>query len=182
MQWQNTYLGVLWRQKRSFFWLMLFLIAGHVTPVFLNFQLLTPFYLWSMYTMPAPPVDTFQLFDIRYNDGKTIARPNTYRDLGRMMWTYTLPKYGAYLKTGDTLPVHTRSANLLTKIFSGLPHSQPIHVSHAQLAAYPAWLLRYLQQETGDSIYRLDVKEVQVKYGRDGRPYPVAVKNFLQIP
>lgn len=182
MRLEHTYLGKLWRQKRRLFWLMIFMIAGHLSPIYLNFQFLTPFYLWSMYTMPMPAVDTFQAFTIRYNEGGIIARPHTYRDLGKMMWMYTLPKYNAYLKTGDTLPCNTRSSNLLTGLLGGLPHSQPIHVTNANLQDYPAWLKRYLEQEKGVSIYKLEVLDIKLVYGKDGRPYPVGRQNYLRYP
>lgn len=182
MGWKCTYLGRLYRHKKTMFWLITLLITGHLVPVFLNYQPLTPFYLWSMYTLPAHPADTFSVFHIEYNEGKTIARQHTYRDLGRMMWTYTLPKYDAFLRSGDTLPVQTRSARLLTKIFSPMPHAQPVHVTAQQLAAYPAWLIRYLEQETNERIYRLSVQEVKLVYGADGRPYEVTSKKILQLP
>lgn len=161
---------------------MLILTAGHVIPFFLNYQLLTPFYLWGMYTMPAKPADTFTVYHITYNEGDSIIRPHTYRDLRRMMWTYTLPKYKIYQESGDTLPVSTRSSNLMTKLLSGMPHSQPIHVTHDQLMAYPAWLARYLGQETGQVIYRLNVRERQVIYNEKGRPQLVSDSPYLQYP
>jgi len=182
MAWQKTYLGQLWRQRRRLFWLVLVLMAGHLLPVFLNFQFLTPFYFWGMYTMPATASETYPVFHIRCNEGKVIARAHTYRDLGRMMWIYTLPKYEAYLSTGDTLPVQTVSARLFSSLLSGLPHSQPIQVTHAQVQAYPAWLRRYLEQETGLPVYRLNVQQLSLKYGTDGRPYAVDSQILIQYP
>lgn len=163
----QTYLGALLRRDKKLFAVACLFIAGALVPQAVHFEI-TPFYDWKMYAFPVQPHREYDAY-VLYYDGKVFNMPHTWQDYRRMMITYTLPHYAVMKQTGDTLPFYTHTSYAFLAAFRWNRRDNRLHTTPADLDQYPAWLGRYLAQQTGGPIGHFYVQRFGLRYDRHNR-------------
>ena len=173
----STYLGALWRYNKKLFVLACAFIAGAFVPVITGFEI-TPFFDWRMYAKPVQPHAEYDAWVVYYN-GRVYNKPHTWQDYNRMMINYTVPHYDVIKSTGDTIPFYTKTSYVFLAAFRWNKRDDLLNLTTADLARYPAWLKRYLAQQTGETVNRLQVQRVMLAYDNRNHVIPLKAETII---
>ncbi len=165
----KTYLGILkGRSKRLYYAVVVFAVLTLLVNASRNE--ITPFFVWSMYASPARVTDTFPVYVLEYNDGKTFLAPHTWKDHKRMMFFYTIDQYCVLKDNGNKDPDEEHASHILARLHINNPTFLPsLYPSATDMQAYPAWLKRYMQANMGEHIDSIKVYRKWVQFGNDGK-------------
>ena len=157
------FLSRLFRQNRPLFWTCVLFIAGSVGCALFG-HVTTPFYVWAMYSTPMPEVEEYEFYEISI-DGAANRLTPSFSDYRTYFYNTSLPLYTA-VRNGD---VQSPSFTTLSRIgrAAGLRPDSFLHrvvPGPAEVAAYPAWLLRYVRGRTGGRIRSLQARRIFLRY------------------
>lgn len=175
----NTYLHLLRQKNRKLFYaacafiLLTLLINATKNEI-------TPFYVWSMYSAPAPQSDTFPVFTLQYNNGQVFNEPHTWRDHTRMMFFYPIDYYTNMMDHAGE-PDALKMKKGFEKIHLDPASLSKIYNTPEQIKAYPYWLKQYMQANTGIKMDSISVYRKWVRYSESGRVYPVKSELLFKL-
>jgi protein gp37 len=123
-----------------------------------------------MYSQPLPDQQVYSILEIRYNENKLLAFPHTWEEPRKVIFTNTSwlfmnlqskgPDYVKDHYINSWLPQHP----FFEKLFKGFKNYNDVD----ELEKFPLWLKRYLEQETGETIYKIDLYKVNVAFEQSG--------------
>lgn len=163
----DTYLSVLKQKNKGLFYIILFYIIVSLTFALRNEM--TFFFRWSMYSKPHEPREVFPVAVLEYNNGKVFNDPFTWHDHKKMMFYYTILHYKETVDNNGRELNQDRAEQIAAHLLlPALPYSK-LYTTPSELAAYPAWLMRYMQANMCQKIDSINVYWLLLQYKSSGR-------------
>jgi|SRR5579872_2912795 len=160
----SSWLGRLYRTDKVVFAICGLFFSASIFSNLIRLQS-TPFFVWSMYSLPVQPQESYSYYRIIYNDGHVINLRHTWNEPEKTYLLKPLNCYAVWMQThGAADPAlkylddwsrrHPRFAGLATTLSN----------TAAAREQFPAWLERYISGITGEPVYSLCVLKKQVHF------------------
>ena len=166
----KIYFLKLWKKNKFLFLaVFLFFLINIVANLFIVTQI-TPIYNWSLYSAPIENQQTYSFLKVIYNDNKVLRFKHTWEDPRKFLLTNTMKLFVALQVKKENDPVKQyykdnwlpRHPNF-NKIFKEFKN----YNDEKELNKFPLWYKRYLQQKVEETVYKIDVYEIQVEFLKD---------------
>ncbi len=167
---KHNYLFRLYKTNKLLFVVVCLFVSLNLLFNLVYKSQVTPIFQWSMYSQPLPDQQVYSILEIRYNENILIAFPHTWEEPRKVLFTNTSwlfmnlksngPDYVKDHYINRWMPQHP----LFGRLFTGFKNYNDVD----ELKKFPLWLKRYLEQETGEKIYKIDLYKVNVAFGQSG--------------
>ena len=155
-----------------------FLFAAVCLFIFLNISFnlffkseITPIYQWNLYASPIIDQKEYSFVEIIYNNNKRLAFPHTWQEPHKIAFTNPTNYFINAISNKDHdyaknhylnnwLPQHPTLAHYLNNF--------KIYNTKEDLQKFPSWLKRYVEQETKQMIFKIDIKMITVCFDKSG--------------
>ena len=154
------------------------LFVGVCIFIFLNllFNLITksqitPIFQWSMYSSPLPKQEVYSFLEIRYNKDKLLEFPHTWEEPRKVLFTNTSGLYTHHLLGGGDYAKEHFVKNWLPNhpLFNHYIKNFKNYNNEDDYSKFPSWLKRYLEQEVGEKIYKIDLFKIEATFTPSGK-------------
>ncbi len=132
---------------------------------------ITPIFQWSMYSNPLPDQKTYSILEIRYNENKLLEFPHTWEEPRKVLFTNTSGLYMHHLLGGGDYAKEHYINNWLPNhpFFNRYLKNFKNYNDENDYLKFPSWLKRYLEQEVGEKIYKIDLIKVEASFEPSGK-------------
>lgn len=154
-----------------------------VLTLFTNFTRneITPFFTWSMYSVPMAQADTFPIYTLEYNNGQIYKAPHTWKDHNRMMFFYTIDHYKSIVDNGGKEQDEVKMAHTFEKVHADTTVLSKLYTTPSQLDEYPKWLKRYMQANTGIKMDSIKVYRKWIQFNSEGHAQEMSSDLLFKI-
>ncbi len=166
----HNYLFHLFKTNKLLFGVVCLFISLNLLFNLIYKSQITAIFQWSMYAQPLPDQQEYEILEIRYNENKLLAFPHTWEEPRKVLFTnpswlfMNLQSNGAdYARDhyiNNWLPKHA----LFSRLFKDFKNYNDV----AEIEKFPSWLKRYMEQETGEKIYKIDLYKINVSFEASG--------------
>lgn len=170
---KQSYFSRLKKHSKALYFTVLVYVIGSVLMIpsrlnpYMIFEM-TPIFTWGMFSTAADPSPdkNYIFYDLKY-DGKPFNLP-TYQDHRKIFFGYTIPNYDNLMSNGYEDPVTPKYASVLQK--AGINPAYASHISNEPglIRTYPQWLKRYMADNLGETINKIEVNKRWVKFNAEG--------------
>lgn len=175
---RKTYLSQVRHHNKPLYYLFMLLIAATIVTNIAHNQA-TPVYVWDMYAARTEEPASYKIFSLTYDD-KEMNIP-VWRDHKRMYFYYTVNHYLQCVNNQYQDPFHNKSAQKLSRIGVAPDFLNELYSTRDEIAAYPQWLNKYMEANTGEDFKQLSVKEIELTYTNNGRIQVINSKELFNL-
>ena len=163
MNFKQSFIFELYKKAKLLFYGTIIYLVVCVITILQSFQI-TPFYNWSMYSKSSTQPKTFGITEI-YCDDVLLSQPHTFNDFSRLMINYTTREYLKLKDSSTVIPTYQRVSKTLTKFgLNGDHAAKQLTIKKTDIAAYPAWLKKYVKANLVQNFDSLKLYYVTVSY------------------
>lgn len=163
-----------YQQVPTFFKLwLLYMISLLIISISIN--QISPFFIWSMYARPESPKSTYNFPIVIYNE-QILANEPFYRDFYKMHIQYPLYNFLSYQQAGNK-DLHKEKA------LHVLGSNKVIHNVYPHEMKWDSFFEQYqkmLFNKTGNILYSLEIKQVEVIFNKNGYPEKADEKTIYE--
>lgn len=129
----------------------------------------SPFFHWNLYAEPVAHQDSFSFYEIQYNGTHVVKTPYTWQQPGTQLLTLPLKQYmyireHGYGAMDDYIENWNRMHPAIASLFNGLP----FFPGKEAMDAFPAWLIRKVEQFEKVKVADLTILKTTVQFNNDG--------------
>ncbi len=183
--WQQFYFVRLFFTNK---WLAFFMLVFFVVNICANLVVptqITPVYNWNLYSNPLPDSKHYTFNTVTYNNGEVLKFQRTWNEPQKVLIHNTMNLFIAtqvdekkdYSKKHfeeSWLPRNKRFQKAFPQ-FINFP-------SHKEFEAFPSWYTRYLTQNTGEQIDRIQIIRKTVHFTESGHVREDSSEIVFNIP
>lgn len=167
---KQYYFQKLYQKNRTLFVLICILLFLHINANFLVGGQQTPFFNWSLYSMPQAAQDIYSFYELRYNGDKKVVFSHTWKQPQQLFYLNTLNHYTSMRlhENNDPLKDYIDNWNSAHPIVKDMFPGLKFYPDAVEMKKFPAWYAKKIHQLTGDVVDSMNVYRIQVRYKEDG--------------
>ena|ERR1700733_11142406 len=177
---EKTYLYKVYSYDRKMFFSLLFFAVATLLCNLGGLEI-TPFFVWSMYSKPEQPEQQYDILLTKTGDSTAIDPSAGYTDDTRFYLNSPLALYKATRDNANADPtlsfLQSKLHGRLAPLTSYPPLVHKLFNDGPQLAAFPHWYRRYLEEVTGHQKQDLSLSVVRVHF--DANSHIIVDSTFL---